>query len=125
LIDVLTQIRSPHAALDKVVLGLLGDHTHLCVMKAKASDRDQRAAELTAAVARLLRRSWSVNLGAGHWSLSDMPNPKASALHTADLERRAIEVNLVLGATRRKIKAAAAVPGFTMQPPCFPLWSLA
>lgn len=55
-IDILTQISAAQAALDKVALGLLDDHAHHCVMKAKASDRDQRAAELMGAVGRLLHR---------------------------------------------------------------------
>ncbi|MBA2408742.1 MAG: metal-sensitive transcriptional regulator [Gammaproteobacteria bacterium] len=55
-IDVITQISAAQAALDKVALGLLDDHAHHCVMKAKTVDRDQRAAELMGAVGRLLRR---------------------------------------------------------------------
>ncbi|MBA3731408.1 MAG: metal-sensitive transcriptional regulator [Gammaproteobacteria bacterium] len=55
-IDVITQISAAQAALDKVALGLLDDHAHHCVMKAKAGDKDQRAAELMGAIGRLLRR---------------------------------------------------------------------
>jgi DNA-binding FrmR family transcriptional regulator len=55
-IDVLTQISAVQAALDKVALGLLDDHTAHCVMGAEEGDRDEKAAELMAAVGRLLRR---------------------------------------------------------------------
>lgn len=55
-IDVITQISAAQAALDKVALGLLDDHAHHCVMKAKPVDRDQRTVELMGAVGRLLRR---------------------------------------------------------------------
>ncbi|HUB76325.1 MAG TPA: metal-sensing transcriptional repressor, partial [Solirubrobacteraceae bacterium] len=45
------------AALDKVALGLLDDHAHHCVMGAgEAVERDERTAELMAAVGRLMRR---------------------------------------------------------------------
>ncbi len=56
-IDVLTQISAVQAALDKVALGLLDDHTRHCVMGAEGEAlRDERTAELMAAVARLMRR---------------------------------------------------------------------
>ena len=55
-IDVLTQISAVQAALDKVALGLLDDHTRHCVMGAEGELRDERAAELMASVGRLLRR---------------------------------------------------------------------
>ncbi len=55
-IDVLTQISAVQAALDKVALGLLDDHTAHCVMGAQEGSRDEKAAELMAAVGRLLRR---------------------------------------------------------------------
>jgi len=55
-IDVLTQISAAQAALDKVALGLLDDHTRSCVVEAKGSDRPARAEELMAAVTRLMRR---------------------------------------------------------------------
>ncbi len=55
-IDVLTQIAAARAALDKVALGLLDDHAHHCVVGAKASERDEKTAELMAAVGRLLAR---------------------------------------------------------------------
>ena len=55
-IDVLTQISAVRAALDKVALTLLDDHVRHCVMGAEGDLRDERTEELTAAVARLLRR---------------------------------------------------------------------
>ena len=54
-IDVLTQISAVQAALDKVALGLLDDHTSHCVMGAEEGSRE-KAEELMAAVGRLLRR---------------------------------------------------------------------
>lgn len=55
-IDVLTQISAVQAALDKVALGLLDGHARTCVLDAEAEDQPQRAAELMAAVGRLMRR---------------------------------------------------------------------
>ncbi|MFY9489024.1 MAG: metal-sensitive transcriptional regulator [Solirubrobacterales bacterium] len=56
-IDVLTQITAAQAALDKVALRLLDDHTQHCVMSAKtAVDRDEKSQELMAAVGRMMRR---------------------------------------------------------------------
>jgi DNA-binding FrmR family transcriptional regulator len=56
-IDVLTQISAVQAALDKVALGLLDGHARTCVVGAEKSDlQDERAAELMAAVGRLMRR---------------------------------------------------------------------
>jgi CsoR family transcriptional regulator, copper-sensing transcriptional repressor len=55
-IDVLTQISAIQAALDKVALGLLDDHARHCVIDGPADLKDERTEELTAAVARLLRR---------------------------------------------------------------------
>lgn len=54
-IDVLTQISAAQAALDKVALGLLSDHTRSCVVDAEGDDRSQRADELMGAVTRLVR----------------------------------------------------------------------
>ena len=54
-IDVLTQISAIQAALDKVALGLLDDHAHVCLMGA-GEDRDAKTEELMAAVGRLMRR---------------------------------------------------------------------
>lgn len=55
-IDVLTQISAAQAALDKVALGLLDDHTKSCVIDAEGAERPERADELMSAVARLMRR---------------------------------------------------------------------
>lgn len=55
-IDVLTQISAVQAALDQVALGLLDAHVDHCVMGAKGDLREERADELMAAVARLMRR---------------------------------------------------------------------
>jgi DNA-binding FrmR family transcriptional regulator len=55
-IDVLTQISAIQAALDKVALGLLDDHARHCIIDGPANLKDDRTEELTAAVARLLRR---------------------------------------------------------------------
>lgn len=55
-IDVLTQISAVQAALDKVALGLLDDHTHHCVMGADADEQGEKTEELMAAVGRLMRR---------------------------------------------------------------------
>ena len=54
-IDVLTQISAVQAALDKVALGLLDDHTRHCVMGA-GDDQPEKTEELMAAVGRLMRR---------------------------------------------------------------------
>jgi DNA-binding FrmR family transcriptional regulator len=57
-IDILTQIGAAQAALDKVALGLLDDHAHHCVVGARtAAERDEKTAEMMAAVGRLMRRS--------------------------------------------------------------------
>ena len=56
-IDVLTQISAAQAALDKVALGLLDDHAQHCVIgPPDPGEREQKTAELMAAVGRLLRR---------------------------------------------------------------------
>jgi DNA-binding FrmR family transcriptional regulator len=55
-IDVLTQISAIQAALDKVALGLLDGHARTCVIGAQADQQEERAAELMAAVGRLMRR---------------------------------------------------------------------
>ena len=55
-IDVLTQISAAQAALDKVALALLDDHTKHCVVEAKGGqERAERADEMMGAVARLMR----------------------------------------------------------------------
>ena len=55
-IDILTQISAVQAALDKVALGLLDDHTRHCVMGAEGEERVDRTDEMMAAVGRLMRR---------------------------------------------------------------------
>ena len=56
-IDVLTQISAVQAALDKVALGLLDDHTRTCVIGAQdPGRREERTEELLGAVGRLMRR---------------------------------------------------------------------
>jgi CsoR family transcriptional regulator, copper-sensing transcriptional repressor len=55
-IDILTQISAAQAALDKVALGLLDGHAHTCVIGAEPAQREDRTAEMMAAVGRLLRR---------------------------------------------------------------------
>jgi DNA-binding FrmR family transcriptional regulator len=55
-IDVITQISAIQAALDKVALGLLDDHTRHCVMGAPEGRQGERTEELMAAVGRLMRR---------------------------------------------------------------------
>jgi DNA-binding FrmR family transcriptional regulator len=56
-IDVLTQISAIQAALDKVALGLVDDHTRHCVMGADTAEQQaDKTEELLAAVARLMRR---------------------------------------------------------------------
>ena len=55
-IDVITQINSIQAALDKVALGLLDDHAQHCVMGAGEGEQAEMTEELMAAVGRLMRR---------------------------------------------------------------------
>ena len=55
-IDVLTQISAAQAALDKVALGLLDEHTRHCMADAGEGEREEKAEEMMAAVGRLLRR---------------------------------------------------------------------
>jgi DNA-binding FrmR family transcriptional regulator len=55
-IDILTQIAAIQAALDKVALGLLDDHAHTCVIGAEPGQREERTAEMMAAVGRLMGR---------------------------------------------------------------------
>src|SRR5438876_5632009 len=56
-IDVLTQIAAVQAALDKVSLGLLDEHTRHCVLEGPDDARNDRTDELITAVGRLIRRS--------------------------------------------------------------------
>ena len=56
-IDVVTQITAVQAALDKVALGLLDDHSRHCIAGGHAGGRPEELSdELMGAVARLLRR---------------------------------------------------------------------
>lgn len=57
-IDILTQIYAIQAALDKVALGLACSmsHVHPCVIGAEPGKQAQRAEEMMASVARLMRR---------------------------------------------------------------------
>jgi DNA-binding FrmR family transcriptional regulator len=55
-IDVLTQIGAIQAALDKVALGLLDEHTRHCVVQADGEERVEKVDELMAAVGRLVKR---------------------------------------------------------------------
>lgn len=56
-IDVITQISAVQAALDKVGLALLDDHTRTCVVGGQAEGAPgQTADEIMGAVARLMRR---------------------------------------------------------------------
>ncbi|HVD37540.1 MAG TPA: metal-sensitive transcriptional regulator [Solirubrobacterales bacterium] len=55
-IDILTQISAAQAAIDKVALALLDEHTRHCVVGAKsAKDREERTEEMMEAVGRLLK----------------------------------------------------------------------
>jgi DNA-binding FrmR family transcriptional regulator len=55
-IDVLTQISAVQAALDKVALGLVDQHTRHCVMGAEGQEQADKTDELMAAVGRLMGR---------------------------------------------------------------------
>ena len=55
-IDVLTQVSAVKAALDRVALLLLADHTEHCVTEAlRAGDGSDKVRELNSAVERLVR----------------------------------------------------------------------
>lgn len=53
-IDILTQVSAAQAALDKVALELLRDHTRHCLAEGDKSTRLNRADELVDAVGRML-----------------------------------------------------------------------
>ncbi len=55
-IDVLTQIGAIQAALDKVALGLIDDHTRHCVVEAEDGERVKKVDELMAALGRFVAR---------------------------------------------------------------------
>ena len=57
-IDILTQVSAMTSALESVALGLLDDHLHHCVVGAAAAggpEAEQKLAEASAAIARLVR----------------------------------------------------------------------
>jgi len=55
-VDILTQISAVQAALDKVALALLDEHTRHCVVGARtAAERDEKTSEMMEAVGRLLK----------------------------------------------------------------------
>ncbi len=61
-LDVLTQISAAQAALDKIALGLLDDHTRHCVLAGEGgapAEPEARADEIMAAVGRLVGRRGS------------------------------------------------------------------
>jgi CsoR family transcriptional regulator, copper-sensing transcriptional repressor len=55
-IDVLTQIGAIEAALDKVALGLIDEHTRHCVMNAEGGEQVEKVDELVAALGRFVGR---------------------------------------------------------------------
>ena len=56
-IDILTQISAAQAALDKVALELVREHSKHCMANASTTaERDEKANELVGAVGRLLGR---------------------------------------------------------------------
>jgi DNA-binding FrmR family transcriptional regulator len=55
-IDILTQISAAQAAIDRVSLALLDDHTRHCVVGAgSAREREEKTEEMMEAVGRLLK----------------------------------------------------------------------
>lgn len=55
-IDVLTQISAVEAALNKVALALIDDHTRHCVVEAEGGERVEKVDELMAALGRFVAR---------------------------------------------------------------------
>ena len=55
-IDVLQQISAAQAALDKVALALVDDHTRHCVLGADPENQEGKREELMAALTRLVGR---------------------------------------------------------------------
>ena len=55
-IDVLTQIGAIEAALDKVALGLIDEHTRHCVINAEGGEQTAKVDELVAALGRFVGR---------------------------------------------------------------------
>jgi len=55
-IDILTQISAAQAAIDKVALALLDEHTRHCVVGAQSAEaREEKIEEMMEAVGRLLK----------------------------------------------------------------------
>ncbi len=55
-IDILTQISAAQAAIDRVALALLDEHTRHCVARAQtAKEREEKTEEMMEAVGRLLK----------------------------------------------------------------------
>ncbi len=54
-IEILTQVSAAQAALDRVSLTLLDDHTRHCVIGAEDGEREALTTEMMDAVGRLLR----------------------------------------------------------------------
>lgn len=56
-IDILTQVNAAQAALDKIAIELLRDHTRHCIAHANnAQEREEKVNELVGAVSRMLSR---------------------------------------------------------------------
>ena len=55
-IDVLQQISAAQAALDKVALALVDDHTRHCVLGADPENQEEKREELMTALTRLVGR---------------------------------------------------------------------
>ena len=55
-IDVLQQISAAQAALDKVALALVDDHTRHCVLGAEPENQEEKREELMTALTRLVGR---------------------------------------------------------------------
>lgn len=55
-IDVLQQISAAQAALDKVALALVDDHTRHCILGADGDTQEERRKELMAALTRMVGR---------------------------------------------------------------------
>ncbi len=55
-IDVLQQISAAQAALDKVALALVEEHTRHCVLGAAPENQEEKRAELMTALTRLIGR---------------------------------------------------------------------
>lgn len=53
-LDILTQLAAIRAAVDRVALGVVGDHVTHCVVHAREDERDARAEELVTALGRFV-----------------------------------------------------------------------